>query len=344
MLRALGYTEGTYEDFTWNSPYALATWCGILPVQVDKSVFLRADVVNVTCAALFANRKGTQTKLYETLISDGVFSKDAFQKVFPADPFARVHQIEQKVTETLSQKAPLGPLGNGLIRSEFGLECHIITDMMESEGVLKLTVWVCFGQATVNQNNEFVGCSCSIAPWQIELDANTLEARACGASGTRFTESEVREQGLLREGMWKLCDLQAKSQLEQGIIGHQKPSYDEAMAKVRDSLINVQTLEADSFTALIGKQKDEEKCSLFLVFKPKSKQGEGTMTLEVFYASELFDFRVSEDGMQVQCSYRYENGNPGLGLPGPHHFSETGTVVTTIDLAKGCTTVHIQEN
>lgn len=169
-----------------------------------------------------------------------------------------------------------------------------------------------------------------------------METRACSAPGTRFTESEVREQDLLQEGMWKLCDMQAKSQLEQGIIGHQKPSYEQAMAKVKASLNDVQTLEAESFTAVIGKNNDKETCSLYLVFKPNSKKGEGTMMHEAFYAPKLFDFRVSEDGMQVQCSYRYENGSPGLGLPGPHNFHETGTVVTTIDLAEGCTSFSIQ--
>ena len=227
MLRALGYTEGTYEDFTWNSPYALAAWCGMLPLQVDRNEFLRADVVNVTCAALFANRKGTETKLYETLVSDGVFTEEAFHKVFPSDPFSRFHQIEQQVTNTLAQHLPLGPmgvtdLGDGYSWSKFGLECHVITAMTESEGVLKLTVWVCFGTAVVDQNNEFTSESGSIAPWYIELNANTLEALSCFAPGTRFTESEVREQGLLREGMWKLCEMQGRSQFEQGIIGHQK--------------------------------------------------------------------------------------------------------------------------
>lgn len=344
MLRALGYTEGTYEDFTWNSPYALAAWCGILPIQVDRSQFLRADLVNVTCAALFANRKGTQTKLYEALISEGLFTKDAFQKAFPTDPFARFHQIEKKVTEALAKQFPLGPLSDKVILSQFGFECHVITNMVESKDVLNLTVWVYYGCATVNQDNEFVGCSGTIAPWQIELDANTLETRACSAPGTRFTESEVREQGVLREGMWKLCGMQAKSQLEQGMIGHQKPNYDEAMAKVKASMNNVQTLEGNSYTAVIGKQKDGENFGLYLVFKPKSKQGEGTISLEIFQPWELFDFHVSEDGMQVQCSYRYKDGNPGLGWPGPQHFSETGTVVTTVDLAEGCTTQQIQEN
>ena len=116
------------------------------------------------------------------------------------------------------------------------------------------------------------------------------------------------------------------------------------MAKVKASLNNVQTLEADSFTAIIGKDKDEETCSLYLVFKPKTNPGEGTMMHEVFYASELFDFHVSQDGMQIQCSYRYENGDPGLGWPGPQHYPKTGTVVTTIDLTQGCTTVQVKEN
>lgn len=341
MLRALGYSEETHEDFTWNSPYALAAWCGILPIQVDKNEFLRADVVNVTCAALFANHKGTETKLYETLISDGLFTEEEFQAVFPENPFARFYQIDQKVTQALAQNFQLGRLGDDISYSQFGFECHVITDMTEREGVLKLTVWVCYSRATINQKNEYLSGGSSIAPWQVELDANTLEILSCSAPRTRFTESEVREQGMLREGMWCLCDRKGKSQHEQGIIGYQKLSYEQAMAKIKDSLENVQTLETDLFTAVVGKEQGEEACSLYLVFKAGSEKGEGTMIHEVFPASEVFDFCVSEDGMQVQCSYHCENASYDIAWTQSQEKPEKLTLVTTIDLDKGCTSTGV---
>lgn len=346
MLRALGYTEGIYDgDFTWNSPYALAARCGMLPVQVDRDAFLRADVVTVTCAALFAKQKGTETRLHEALAAEEVFTREAFQKAFPQDPFARFHEIEAQVTNTLARHLPLGPLGtthsgNGWAHSEFGLECHVITAMTELDGVLKLTVWVHYGVVAVDHTQEYHGSSGSIAPWYIELDANTLEELSCLRPGTRFTESEVREQGRLRDGMWRLSDKQGRQQFEEGIISHPKANYDEALAKVKAALTDVQLLEADTCTVVIGKETEAEVL-LYLVFKPGSKQGEGTVNREVFYAAALSDVRLSEDGKQLQCSYRYENGYPLLDEPGKQLYPKTGTVVTKINLETGYASVLV---
>lgn len=86
MLRALGYSDGTAGDFTWDAPWTLAERCGILPARVDRKSFLRADAVDVTCAALFATLNGSAVTLHERLASEHVFTVEQFQSVFPEKP------------------------------------------------------------------------------------------------------------------------------------------------------------------------------------------------------------------------------------------------------------------
>ena len=64
MLRILGYKDknyvyGDYEgyyssEFTAKLPWALASYCGILPTQIDQTDFLRSDLIDITCATLYA--------------------------------------------------------------------------------------------------------------------------------------------------------------------------------------------------------------------------------------------------------------------------------------------------
>lgn len=108
MLRALGYSDASGGDFTWDAPWALAETCGLLPPQVDRDTFLRADVVDITCAALYANLKGSQTKLHESLAKSGVFTTEAFSAAFPQNPFATTESpngqpsYDQALAQTVS--------------------------------------------------------------------------------------------------------------------------------------------------------------------------------------------------------------------------------------------------
>jgi hypothetical protein len=106
MLRALGYSDGDGKDFRWDSPWALAAWCGILPPQVGRADFRRADMVAVTGAALFANSKATRTPLHERLASEGVFTAEQFEAVFADNPFSAYRTIDMShVAETLEAEA-----------------------------------------------------------------------------------------------------------------------------------------------------------------------------------------------------------------------------------------------
>ncbi len=81
VLRALGYSDTNGEDFTWNDPFTLAKEVGILTDDVDTETFLRADVVLVSKNALAAKLKNSDTTLAQKLISEGVFTKDAYNKM-----------------------------------------------------------------------------------------------------------------------------------------------------------------------------------------------------------------------------------------------------------------------
>ena len=73
MLRALGYSDGE-GDFAWDNPFALARESGIVDDGVDLTHFLRADVVEVSYAALSAKLKDGVKTLAEKLIDGGVFT------------------------------------------------------------------------------------------------------------------------------------------------------------------------------------------------------------------------------------------------------------------------------
>ncbi len=75
MLRALGYSDAA-GDFSWSDPFALAKQAGILTDGVDTARFLRADVVEVSYAALSAKIKGGSQTLAQRLLSAGAFTED----------------------------------------------------------------------------------------------------------------------------------------------------------------------------------------------------------------------------------------------------------------------------
>lgn len=77
MLRALGYSD-TAGDFTWDAPDALARAVGILPDDVDTTNFLRKDAVLVSWAALEADLKGGSQRMAKKLMTEGVFTGDAY--------------------------------------------------------------------------------------------------------------------------------------------------------------------------------------------------------------------------------------------------------------------------
>jgi len=71
VLRALGYSDATGGQFTWDKPEELARSVGILPESVHLDNFMRADVVLISEAALSAKLKDSDITLLEKLTSEG---------------------------------------------------------------------------------------------------------------------------------------------------------------------------------------------------------------------------------------------------------------------------------
>ena len=81
-LRALGYSDINGADFSWSDPFTLAAQVGILPEGVDQTNFWRADAVLVSAAALSAKLKDSADTLADKLISEGMFTRTAYEAAF----------------------------------------------------------------------------------------------------------------------------------------------------------------------------------------------------------------------------------------------------------------------
>ena len=82
VLRSLGYSDTNGADFTWSDPYSLAEKVKILPNNVDKDSFLRADVATVSYAALNAQLKDSDKTLAEKLISVGAIDETKYNELY----------------------------------------------------------------------------------------------------------------------------------------------------------------------------------------------------------------------------------------------------------------------
>lgn len=81
VLRALGYRDsGEAPRFVWNSPYALAKQVGLTDKAEADASFTRADAVAVFWNALNAQVVGSGRTLAQTLIAQGVFTQEKFDK------------------------------------------------------------------------------------------------------------------------------------------------------------------------------------------------------------------------------------------------------------------------
>ena len=117
MLRALGYSDAD-GDFAWNDPFGLGRTVGIVTEDVDLSRFLRADVVEVSYAALDAKVKGGDITLADRLIKAGVIpgsswnreedGKTGIPDIFVRDPVVYEIPVQPKdpvLTESYEEPA-----------------------------------------------------------------------------------------------------------------------------------------------------------------------------------------------------------------------------------------------
>ncbi|MBQ2743373.1 MAG: trypsin-like peptidase domain-containing protein [Oscillospiraceae bacterium] len=103
VLRALGYSDTTGADFTWDNPYTLARTTGILRGNPDTLKFMRGDVVLVSYAALEALVKGTSQTLAEKLMASGVFTAAEYDKYYDLEAFDGADSAKELTAEEISK-------------------------------------------------------------------------------------------------------------------------------------------------------------------------------------------------------------------------------------------------
>lgn len=79
LLRALGYRDAD-GDFSWAEASNMAVRCGILTSSerqalINRGIFFRDDVVYTSYQTLFCSMKNSSSKLYESLLAQGVFTE-----------------------------------------------------------------------------------------------------------------------------------------------------------------------------------------------------------------------------------------------------------------------------
>ncbi len=340
MLRALQYPEGEDGAFTWNKPEALASYCGILPRQVDTKHFLRADAVTVTAAALYAKRYQQDQTLQAYLSQQGAFTQEAFAAAFPTDPFADDRALEQAIVKAIHATTPLGMIDDNI----YANECHRIVESYEKDGALHLTLLVGYQTAYLYKEQ---GGSATFALWELVLDAKTLAQRSLR------TSAEIRDAGLelsdvfsaealeirqnTREDMWAVCTMEYREKLRTGAIAFKAPTYESDLAKVKKTLGEpIQTWETELCTILLGKVSDSEQ--LHVVYK-QAASDEGTKPLR-FEGLPGGKVSLSADKNWVYYSYAFDQSKRPPKDVYFFDFSigslpQSGTVLVSINLKEG---------
>lgn len=164
VLRALGYSDAGGQDFTWDSPFALAAQVGILPGGVDLNDFKRSDIALISHAALQARLKDSDLTLAQKLIVLGAFTQEEYsaQASIPsADPILTSTQISQKCSPAVFyiesyhvNGTPKGS-GSGFLISDQGLAVtnyHVVADAYNI--IAKLTDGTVCHASVIDGNSE----------------------------------------------------------------------------------------------------------------------------------------------------------------------------------------------
>lgn len=369
MLRILGYKDknyvyGDYEgyyssEFTAKLPWALASYCGILPTQVDKTDFLRSDLIDVTCATLYAHMKDSSLQLKDKLINEGVFTKAQFDAAFPQDPFAYYREIDKQISAAIAAKVPQGQLAF----DKYSTECHVIIELYQEDGVITIKPRV-YNYETDFQEDNTLGTNGGAASlWVIKLDANTLECLEClyygnledqGLSREDISSDKWQHAKYLSQGMDRVCRMETQLLLKKGVIGYRQPTYKEALARINTYLEITQTIETTPCTILIGETNTSHGgyADISLIYKSGSAVGEGkTVSLPMpsescwNRTSQPDKLWLSDDDLTLYYSYHYDEPLVSdEGTPMEHIEHQAGTYHYTTDLKTGKTSLSILEN
>ncbi len=347
MLRALGYTEGAEGAFLWDSPWALASACRILPVQVDRTEFLRADVVDVTAAALFACCAGTEETLADRLIADGAVDALLFRSAFADDPFEDYNRLEAAVSETIEEHRGLEK------KNLYAKNYHIILDAAEADGALTVSVLAGCFNADLWPDGELGSWGTATGLWSMTFDPATMECTRCltpnewgagGAAADYFTDRVLADQERCGRGFGLLGYRELMNALADGSVMYRPLTCDEAMAQVTTQYLNQvdRTLEAVPCTVVAGWLNGTPHGSIagmYLVYKAGSARGEGTIVqLPLPRESDMVKtslpetMTISDDGLTLTYSYTYAEALTGEDGTVLH---PAGTITYVTDLVTG---------
>ena len=106
-LRALGYTDlGENAQFVWNNPYELAKTVGLIDEAAADAAFNRGDAVSIFWNALEAELVGKDVTLAESLIAEGVFTADAYDKAIDMSDDGKVEDSTTATTPEPEDTTP----------------------------------------------------------------------------------------------------------------------------------------------------------------------------------------------------------------------------------------------
>lgn len=264
LLRALGYSDENGTDFTWRNPYALATSCGILPVEADINRFLRADAVLTSYAALSALRKTGGGTLADKLISGGVFTRGQYDAAFDSGAFSDSAAIHFAVSAAILENGE----GGSLTPYEHRTESHIILDTVRDGGTVRCTVLTCCGFYHYSKAlpKTFLKGSQRIQFAEIALNPlsdgsyKTAEYKsgiaALAEAEAVFSPEVLQEYQSLSQDVAPLCSVcsSAANQYAADVFDVWQPTYEEARAEILGSqnYIALWEYEGDGCTVLYG--------------------------------------------------------------------------------------------
>ena len=358
LLRALGYSEGPgwtegnawqRGDFSWESPWALAAQCGILPMEAEWRDILRADAVSLTAAALYAPCKDGQTTLAQRLIAQGAFTQADFDAAFPADPFERERALARSIGTYLEEQGYVGPQENP---NSYGYVCFILDRAVEWPEGLAVDALVGTADVRIQADNTLGSRGIGTTVWRFLLDPEDLTVTEGGPLWELTEEGTVWEDtasprlytddwSWLTEGMEQLYTAQALEQMESGAVAYRQPTYEEAMAQQTQGRNVTDRLESAYGTVLritYGTPHGLGQ-NLYLVTKAPFCQGEGHVVSlplcqeSTFQTATPEQLALSPDGRTL--TYAFHIKEDVVDMSGANIIQEKGDYLFTVDLFTG---------